>query len=92
MPGGTIVHFGGIQIRVVGSGNYKPTFQGFDDLLTQVLVPIPLSATDSREKFRLCNFISERGKLRLETTEKDEVFKVNNITIFAKSLYTSYPA
>ena len=92
MPGGNIVHFGSIRVRVVGTGNFRPTFYGFDKILSEVLVPIVMSSTDSREKFRLSNFISARAILRGETTEINEFMKVNNITIFAKPLWAEYPA
>ena len=92
MPGGNIVHFGAIRVRVVGTGNFRCTFYGFDKILSEALVPIVMSSTDSREKVRLSNFISGRGILRMETTDIGEFMKVNNVTIFAKPLWSEYPA
>lgn len=92
MPGGNIVHYGSIRIRVVGSGNFRPTFYGFDKVQSQVLVPIVMSSPNFKEEFRLANFQAGRAILRGETTAIDEFMKVNNITIFAKPLWSEYPA
>lgn len=87
-----ILHFGAISVRVVGNGNYRPSLLGFDDIESQILVPLVLSSTNRKELFRLSNFNSQRGKLKLETTAINETFKVNNITIFVRPIYSNYPA
>jgi hypothetical protein len=92
MAGSQITHIAGIRVRVVGAGNLLPVFQGYDDIITQTLVAVPMSATDSREKTRLCNFISQASKLKLYTTEENEIFRINHIWIYIKPLYTDYPA
>lgn len=91
MPGGTILHFGAIRIRVVGKGNMICTFQGFDDVLTQQLVAVDMAYPESRLKMRLANFQSQAGKLRMETTQLGEVMRVNDLTIFVKPLWSEYP-
>lgn len=87
-----IIHFGAISVRVVGSGNFIPTFFGYDSVDSEVLNPLIMSATSKKELFRLANFQAQRGMLKLETIAINETFKVNNITIFIKPLWTNYPA
>lgn len=91
MPGGNIVHFNAIRVRVVGSGNFRCTFYGFDKVESQVLVPLAMSNPNAREMTRLANFKVGRAILRMETTAINEVMKVNNVTIFAKPLWSEYP-
>lgn len=91
MPGGPVVHFAAVKIRVVGSGNLKLTYYGFDKILSQQLPDVPMTATNAREFRRLSNFQSERAIVRGETTEINEIMKVNDITVFAKPLWTEYP-
>jgi hypothetical protein len=95
MAGSNILHFGGIRIRVTGNGLLRPTLYGFDKIDSQVLVPIalPSGVRPSNISFtRLSNFTNEAGILRIETTSIDEVFRVNDITLFVKEMWQSYPS
>ncbi len=85
-------HYGGITIRVVGAGNLIPTFKGFDEIEQVEMVPIVMAATNRREPTRLGNYNSQRALLRLEVTEIDEWFKINNFTIWAKPLWSEWPS
>lgn len=91
MSGENIQHFGAIRLRVNGSGNLKPKFLSLDDVKTLDLVPIVMSTLTDREPTRLSNFMSQRARLRLGTTEKDEIFKINRVIIFIKETYSEYP-
>ena len=86
-----INHYAGYTIRVVGSGNLRVTFKGLDNIETSVLTPLVLASTNRREPTKLANFIAQRMVLRLETTAIDEWFKINNLTVWIKPLYTQYP-
>lgn len=90
MPGGNVVHFGGIRIRVVGSGNLLMTLFGLNDIWQQPLTALVMSSTNAIEPFKLANFKSQRARLKIETTVINEVFNVNNITIFAKQIWSQY--
>lgn len=90
MPGGNVVHFGAIRIRVVGSGNLIPTFYGFDNVQFQQLASLSMSSTNAIEPLVLANFKGQRARLKIETVNINETFKVNNITIFAKALWSQY--
>jgi len=91
MPGENILHFNAIRLRATGVGNLKLEFISLDDMKTQELKPIPLLLRTDREPTRLANFISQRAKLKISVTQKDERFVINRIIIYAKELYSSYP-
>ncbi len=90
-PAEDIVHFGGVRLRVTGTGNLRMTFFSLDDESSSVLAPIAMSNTTGREPLRLANFISQRGMLEIKTTAINEVFRINRVIIFEKALWTSYP-
>lgn len=92
MGGSKILHAAGIRIRVVGSGNLRPTMQGYDDIRTRTLQLIVMSSTSFKEKTRLTNFKSQAIKLKLETTAINEIMRVNHIWVYIKALYTDYPS
>ncbi len=89
--GENIVHFAGIRLRVTGNGNLKLSFHSLDDVRNQTLVPLVMQATTDREPSRLSNFISQRARLEVRTTEINENFRINRIIVFAKPIYTDYP-
>lgn len=92
MPGGAnIIHYNAVRIRGTGVGNLDLEFQGYDDILTEDLVPLAMTTTASREMNRLSNFQSQAGKLRLSTNVIDEVMNITAITIFVKALWSDYP-
>jgi hypothetical protein len=91
MPGGNLVHFIGYRIRVVGTGSLKSTFYGLDEILSDVNPAYPMTPTNSKEPFIHGNFVSQRSKLRIYTTEINEYFKVNNITFFVKTYASGDP-
>lgn len=91
MPGGNVCHFAGVRTRVVGTGNLIYTFYGFDKVLNQELPPVAMATPDSRTQLRLANFQSQRGFIRGETRVAGEFFRINDITIYMKPLWTEYP-
>lgn len=91
VQGENIVHYGGVRLRVNGSGNLRLTFYSLDDESSSALVPIAMQATTGREPLRLANFISQRGMLEFQTTAINETFRVNRVVVFQKEIWTSYP-
>lgn len=89
--GGNIIHTVGVRIRVVGFGNLDLELRGYDNVLTQTLSPIAMSATNSREERRLANFVSQATKLKGSTNEINEVMRINHIIIFVKEYGVEYP-
>ena len=86
-----ILHYSAVTIRVVGSGNLDMVLKGFDDIDTKTLTPLAMSTILNKEPTRLVNFTSQRATLTGSVNVIDEWFKINNITIWLKPIYTSYP-
>lgn len=86
-----ILHFGGVRLRIDGSGQLDMQWTTINDQNESSLLPLTLEATPSREPLRLCNYMSQRAKLRLSTDVIDEYINVNKIIVFIKPVYTSYP-
>jgi hypothetical protein len=89
--GEAIIHFNAIRLRVVGTGQLRPTMISLQGVESQVLVPLTMSTTTDIQPTRLCNFIKQRAQLELKTTSLDEIFKINRIIVFAKPIFSDYP-
>jgi hypothetical protein len=87
-----ITHFTAIRMRVYGTGNVKMKLYSLDEVNEQTLVPMPLSTTTNREPTRLCNFNEQRAQIELRTTEINEKMTITRILVFARPLFTDYPA
>ncbi len=90
ITGEGIVHFGGVRLRVTGAGNLKMTFQSLDAVKSQPLAVIAMTTPAEREPFKLANFKSQRAFLKLETTELDEIFRINRVVVFVKPIWSQY--
>lgn len=86
-----IQHFGAVTYRVNGTGNLKAQFIGFDDVIIKNMAPLVMSPNPGREPRVLANAIGQRMRLKLITTEKDEVMLINRIVVWSKPLFTQYP-
>ena len=86
-----ILHFGAVRLRINGSGNLKMQWSSIDNTYTKDLLPLAIQESPGREPMRLCNFMSQRAKLKLSTDGYDDFINVNRIVIYAKPVYTSYP-
>ena len=94
-PAGSIAenihHFGGVRMRVNGSGNLDMTLFSLQDVRSSVMSVIKMANPTDREPFKLSNFITQRAALRCSTDEIGEWFRVNRIIIFMKEQWTEYP-
>jgi hypothetical protein len=90
--GENVNHFGGVRMRVVGSGNLLMSFYSLDDVRSQTLVPFSLSSSTRFEPFRLANFTEQRASLEIKTTVINEWFRINRVIIFARPVAVEYPA
>lgn len=86
-----ILHFGGIRLRVNGSGNLDLKWIGLDDVKTETLVPIVMAVSPGKQPLRLSNFKGQRARLKISINAIDEYFVVNRIVLYMKELYTGYP-
>jgi hypothetical protein len=85
-------HVVGVRMRVTGSGNMDLSLTDYDDIQTQNLVPIIMTATTRIEPLRLANFQSQRIRLVGGVSEINEWFQIQRILIFAKPVAQEYPA
>src|SRR6266446_9251902 len=88
---GELLHFNATRMRVVGSGSLQMSLFSLDDIRSNVLVSLTLSATTNREPTNLANFVEQRAYLQLKTTSINEFFIVSKIILFVKPIATSYP-
>ncbi len=86
-----ILHFAGIRLRINGQGVIIPTLYSLDKIDSTIMNSMTMSTLTAREPTRLCNFVTQRAVLRLETTELNDYMKINRIIIFARPLYTQFP-
>lgn len=89
--GENISHLTALRFRVTGAGNLKLSLYSLDEVRSSTLVPLIMTMTTNRQPTRLCNFMEQRTKLRVMTTEINEIFRINRIIFFMKETYTSYP-
>lgn len=88
---GELLHFNAVRMRVVGSGNLDLELRSMDDVNTQTLTPITMSATTNREPTQLANFKDQRCQLRFSVNAINEYFTISKIVIFIKEYQTGYP-
>jgi hypothetical protein len=86
-----IIHYTAVRMRVTGSGSLRMTMYSQDDIFSQPLTPITMSATTNIRPTRLMNFQHQRAMLEGKTTAIDETFRINKIIIFAKAVFAEYP-
>lgn len=86
-----IIHFGAVKLRVNGVGNLKLSLFTLDRKRSTVMVPLKMEQSTEREPTRLCNFVTQRAVLRVETTEINEVMRINRIILYTKPIYTQFP-
>lgn len=89
--GENINHYTGVRMRVVGSGSLEMTLRSQDNVRTVSLVPFTMAAIARISPFRLVNFVEQRVQLKIETLLIDEIFRINRIILYAKTLWTEEP-
>lgn len=86
-----INHCNAIRLRLRGNGNLLTTLFSYDEVESFELDPIVMSPTTNIPPTQLANFKQVEMKLRLETTEIDEVFNISEMLIYIKPVEQSYP-
>lgn len=87
-----ILHINAVRIRANGLSSLKLKLIGYDQNMGSELVPLPITPHPGKSYVRLANFMDQRAQLEIKTTEKDEVFKIQRIVIYAKPIYAEFPA
>ena len=86
-----INHCNAIRLRLRGSGNLLATLYSYDEVESFELEPIVMAANTNIPPTQLANFKQTEMKLKLETTEIDEIFNISEILIYIKPVEQSYP-
>jgi len=86
-----INHYHSVRLRITGSGNLRGFFYSLDDVNSQTLAVLAMSATTNILPTILLNFKEQRAAVEFKTTEIDETFKISKMIVFMKPLWTSYP-
>lgn len=86
-----ILHTVGVRYRAYGTGNLRTTLFSLQDVTSDVLDVIPLSASTNRFPTVIANFQDQRTQIQFQVTSYDETFTIAKITAFAKPSATGYP-
>jgi len=86
-----INHYGAVRLRVTGSANLQMTLFSLDEVQSYVMVPVTLESANNVEPNRLCNFIQQRAKLLIQTTNMNETFQISKIIVFVRPVAKSWP-
>lgn len=87
----SVNHYGGVRMRVTGSGNLRMRLLSLSETRQNVLVPFNLNTTIDVEPFRLSNFTQQRAQLEFKMVAADEHFEISKIIIFVKPVASSLP-
>lgn len=92
MPGGQYInHFNAVRFRIMGTGTLLSQLNSLDSVYQLTLPNLTLQNTTNRYPNLLTNMTQQRVQLELWTDEIDEVFKLDQIIIYAKPVSTGYP-
>lgn len=91
MSDGTLLHFVGARLRVVGSGVLRLTMKSRSDVNQDVMPTINMAASSNIMPLSLSNFIDQGGRLRIETTGFDESFTISAVTVFVTEFASGLP-
>lgn len=90
-PDNAIHHFGGVGLRIKGTGNIKIELFGQDDIDYQLCGTLALQANPGREFFRLATFQSERASVKLSVANTGEWFSLRKINLYANEIFAGRP-
>lgn len=88
---GWINHFGGVKLRVFGSGNLQINLTGEDGVGSQDLLALTLLASPGFEPYRIFNFINEKCYIKLRTHLFGEHYTISSVITYAKALWIARP-
>jgi hypothetical protein len=86
---GSINHFAGARLRVVGNGTLQTLIGSLDSVQTLSADDIVMALRPGYEPTIMFNFQAEKASFMFYTSSIDEWFHVNKIVIFASKLWES---
>jgi len=87
-----ITHFTAVRMRVLGTGSLVMRMLSLSNTITLDLTALTMATTTNKESQRLMNFMESRASLEIKTTVIDSIFRINRIILFAKEVFSEYPA
>ncbi len=88
---GGLLHFGGIRLRVTGSGTLDVHVRDTDLTQTAQLVTQTLAVSPGKYHMVLANFVSEAASFMLQLSAADEVFELTRSTVFVAHEWEERP-
>lgn len=88
---GEILHAGSIRMRVTGSGSLIQTLYSLQDVSSEELTDLTMSATTDQEVITLADFKSQRISLDLRVELINEYFNISKIIIYIKPIASGLP-
>ena len=85
-------HVVAVRVRATGAGDLVMQLAGLDNIVEDVLEPIPLSATNTLEPTVLANIQNQRIRLEGGQDQLGDHFLIRRIVIFAKPVAAEHPA
>jgi hypothetical protein len=85
-------YYGGIRLRIFGSGVLDMTFSGLDDAVTANIPSIVMNAAPGRFPQSEFNIQSQKGRLKGFTDTYGERFKITRITIYHSAWWVEEPS
>lgn len=89
--GENIQHFSHLRLRVVGAGTLRGILYSLDDVRSKSLPNYTLAATNRIEPTLLTNFVEQRVRYKIYTTDENEWFRINRIIVYVKDFGSEYP-
>ena len=84
-------HVVAVRVRATGDGDLNMTLAGLDNVVEDVLEPIPLSATNTLEPTVLANIQNQRIRLEGGQDQLNDTFLIRRIVIYAKPVAAEHP-
>src|SRR5262245_6280015 len=74
--GESLIHFNAVRLRVTGTGYLRLKFMALNTVYTQTLAPLVMTNTTNREPTQLANFMQQRARIELRTTDFGDYFDI----------------
>lgn len=87
-----IHHVGALGFRVKGSGVLDINIYGQDNIDTQAIPGLTLSATPGKEYIRPATFQSEKASVKISMNELNEYFILKELVVYMNVIFLSRPA
>lgn len=84
-----LYHFGGVRLRIKGSGTLNLELKSMDDVLTELIPSLSIIPQPGRPYWRPINFVAEHASLKLSMNGLTDYFILNWVHLFHKIQWLS---